>query len=270
MTEGVSMGGMMELPLVVHLAQRTGPSTGVPTYTGQADLNVALYGGHGDFLRVVIAPGDAEEAYRVTKEAFYLAEKLGLVVILLTDKHLVESVYTSQQKKNNLKIPSRKEWAGKGLFKRNSYEHDLEWNTTEEAGEIKASVERREKKRELLGREIQNFERYKIYGKGKKLLVGFGSTKGAVLDALKDLPGFGYLHLIYLEPFPEETLSILKGVEEGWVIEGNVGGQLAELIARKTGYKVDKGKRVLKYDARPFTPEEIIKKVREIKGAEGK
>jgi len=94
MAEALSLQGMSEVPLVVYLAQRTGPSTGVPTYTAQGDLLFALHAGHGEFPRVVLAPGDPAEAFRMTMTAFYLANKYRVLSIILGDKHLGESHFT--------------------------------------------------------------------------------------------------------------------------------------------------------------------------------
>src|SRR3989344_2784895 len=94
MTEGLSLAAMTELPVVIYLGQRPAPATGLATHTGQGDLKFALNAGHGEFLRVVAAPGDAQEAIIRTQEAFYLSNKYRIPVILLGDKHLSESNYT--------------------------------------------------------------------------------------------------------------------------------------------------------------------------------
>ncbi|MBU1623198.1 MAG: 2-oxoacid:acceptor oxidoreductase family protein [Nanoarchaeota archaeon] len=264
MSEGISLQGITELPLVIHLAQRTGPGTGVPTYTAQSDLNIALYAGHGDFSRVVFSPGDSAEVYQQTREAFYLAEKFGIVVIILTDKHLAESAYTTQLDKVNLKIPLRKEFAGRGIFKRSGYEHDQFWNTTEDAVQIKQNVDKRNKKRDELVREVKKLTTYQVYGKGKKLIVSFGSTKGAILDALKDLKGFSHLHLKCLEPFPIEVSNYFKKADTVYCLENNSSGQLARLITTNLVYQIKNKNLILKYDGRPFTPAEIVKRLKNV------
>ncbi|MGW8180929.1 MAG: 2-oxoacid:acceptor oxidoreductase subunit alpha, partial [bacterium] len=91
MTEGLSLAAMTESPIVVMLGQRPGPSTGMATYSAQGDLLFAVYGAHGEFQRIVLAPGDVEEAYYLSREAFNLAERFQIPVILLTDKDLIES-----------------------------------------------------------------------------------------------------------------------------------------------------------------------------------
>lgn len=269
MSEAMSLQGMTELPLVIHLAQRAGPGTGVPTYTSQADLNAALYAGHGEFPRLVVAPGDAQEAYEKTIEAFYLAEKFKLLSIILTDKHLAESGYTNQIKKSSLIVPKREDLLSKGVVKKNSYEHDLFGNTTEIAAEIKENTDRRIAKTKLVEKETQKFIRYKLYGTGKNLLVGFGSTKGAIFDALPNLPDFSYLHLIYLEPFPSEILAYLKKAKKILVVEQNSTGQLANLLSKQLAIIIPENNRILKYDGRPFTAKDLLGRIKENKDPHG-
>jgi len=91
MSEGLGMTGMTETPAVIMLAQRPGPSTGLPTYSGQGDLRFAIHASQGEFPRVVIAPGDVEECFYKTMEAFNLAEKFQIPALLITDKYLAES-----------------------------------------------------------------------------------------------------------------------------------------------------------------------------------
>jgi len=95
MGEALSLQGISEIPLTVYLASRTGPGTGVPTYTAQADLDIALRAGHGEFPRFVIAPGNPIETVEKTSEALYLAEKFRTLSVILSDKHLAESEFSS-------------------------------------------------------------------------------------------------------------------------------------------------------------------------------
>lgn len=95
MVEGVSLAGMAEIPLVVHLAQRPGPATGLPTRTLQGDLFLAAFAGHGDFPRLVLAPGTLEEAWRLSAASFELADRYQVPVFLLTDQYLLDSYYNT-------------------------------------------------------------------------------------------------------------------------------------------------------------------------------
>jgi 2-oxoglutarate ferredoxin oxidoreductase subunit alpha len=260
MTEALSLQGMTELPLVVYLAQRPGPSTGVPTYTGQNDLLVACFGGHGEFSRVVIAPGNAKECIEKTNEAFYLAEKFGVTSIILTDKHLVESDFSFNEfKLKEIKIPERKLKPGMPgiLFRRSSYEHDSDWNNAEDAKNVKESFEKRLEKQKMLEKEAKKFEMYKIYGKGKDLIIGWGSTKGAILDALDSLDA-RFLQILYMSPFPKEISGFIKNARTVFIVENNATSQLSKLVAQNTGFIIEDRNKILKFDGRPFIPQEII------------
>ena len=263
MTEGLSLQGMMELPLVIHLAQRIGAATGVPTYTGQGDLNVALYGGHGEFSRIVVAPGDPAEAYENTRQAFYLSEKFGVGTIILTDKHVLESDFTQNLPNVNLEIPQRKQLLGADIIKKNSYEHDSAGNTTEDSQVIKESFQKREEREENIKKECKNFTQYKIFGSGQNLIISFGSNKGAIIDALKELQDFKFLHLVYLQPFPEEVRPILDSAKKILVIESNSTAQLSQLIRKELAFPLKKEDSLLKFDGRPWTMEELVKVIKD-------
>ncbi len=278
MAEALSMQGMNEMPLVVYLVQRTGPSTGVPTYTGQQDIYSALYSGHGEFPRCVLAPGDALECIELVWQAFYLAERYRILAILLSDKHLSESYYTldklpdikpfPRQFSNtelNYKITasgiSKRGVPGMNIVRANSYEHDEAGFTTEEPQAIARMMEKRARKGKALEREARKFTRVKTYGKGKRLIISFGSTKGAILDAMKKLIDVKFLQLLYLEPFPKEIVRReIEKASKVYVVENTSTGMFARLVEEKTGYEIKH--KVLKYDARPFTPDEIIKRIR--------
>jgi 2-oxoglutarate ferredoxin oxidoreductase subunit alpha len=91
MVGGVSLAGMLEILVVIHLAQRPGPATGLPTRTEQADLLFALHAGYGEFPRLIFAPGTLEDAFYFTQLAFNLADKYQIPVFILTDQHLIDS-----------------------------------------------------------------------------------------------------------------------------------------------------------------------------------
>jgi 2-oxoglutarate/2-oxoacid ferredoxin oxidoreductase subunit alpha len=160
MTEALSMAGMAEVPIVTYLAQRMGPGTGVATYNSQGDLNLALNFGHGEFSRVVVAPGDPKEAEELTNQAFYLSQKFKIPTIVLGDKHLAESFYTISEKPLIINVKNETP------FKRyNSYEKDSNGCATENPDIIKANVERRLNKIQEIKKEVQKFSRFSTYGK---------------------------------------------------------------------------------------------------------
>ena len=94
MVEGMGWAGMNEVPVVIVNYQRGGPATGLPTRHEQADLKFAVYGAHGEFPRIVLSPGDIEEAFLTIQDAFNLAEKYQCPVIVLADKYLANSIQT--------------------------------------------------------------------------------------------------------------------------------------------------------------------------------
>lgn len=94
MNEGLSLAGMLELPLVLFEVQRPGPATGNPTWTEQGDLNYVINAGHGEFPKIVITPGTPEQVFSLVQNAFNLSDKFQTPVIVLTDKHLGESSFT--------------------------------------------------------------------------------------------------------------------------------------------------------------------------------
>ncbi|MBU0907122.1 MAG: 2-oxoacid:acceptor oxidoreductase family protein [Nanoarchaeota archaeon] len=252
MNEGISLQGQSEVPLVVYLVSRPGPATGVPTYTSQGDLNLALRAGHGEFPRVVIAPGTPKEAIEKTNEAFYLSEQHGVLSIILSDKHLAESEFSLVEPINKpTKIQIKRKVPGETIIKATSYEHDDIGNTTEDADIAYKNGLKRLKKYEEIKKSCQKFEMIKIHGKkdSKNLIIGWGSTAGAIKDAIKDLDA-KFLQVLYIKPLSSEIKKHIEESSNVLLIENNLTGQLGRLIREKTGISVKK--RILKFDARPF------------------
>ena len=265
MTEGLSLQGQAEIPLVVYLCSRPGPGTGVPTYTLQADLDVALRGGHGEFPRVVIAPGDPIECIEKTNESFYLAEKFNTLSIILSDKHLAESEFSSDRKANKIiPIKINRKLPGKTIVKANSYEHDKFGNTTESALLTKQGAEKRIKRYQDIKKEVRKFEMIKIFGNknSKNLVIGWGSTKTVILDAIRGLD-YKFLQVLYMKPLSDEIEKEIKKAKKVILVENNVTGQLGRLIREKSGLKIKN--RILKYDARPFKSDELKEEILKIK-----
>ncbi len=255
MTEALSMTGQAEIPLVIFLSQRPGPGTGVATYTGQGDLQMARYSGHGEFSRMLLAPGDPIECEELTNQAFYFSQKYKIPAIVLSDKHLGESFYTLIEKAKILKVKQNTK-----LERYNSYEKDEFGSATEDAKIIEKNVIRRLKKKKDIKIESSKFERYKIYGKeSKNVVVSWGSTKGAVLDAIKNLDAC-FLQIKYIEPFPTEIKKIIDG-KNLILVENSVTGMLADIIAEKTGIFIDEKNKILRFDGRPFFADELKEEI---------
>lgn len=277
MVEGLGMTGMAEIPLVIILGQRTGPSTGIATYSSQADLKFAINAGQGEFPRIVLTPGDLKELYFFGAQAFNLADIYQVPVILLTDKYLAESRFSVDKQELEQKIEinrgklakvfenykrykitddgiSPRVFPGQTSFLTNSYEHDECGFSIEDVQTRNKMMEKRARKLLDIGKRDKGYQRY---GKdGEILLVGWGSTKGILLDFVKKHPQYSLLHFWRAWPFPKEAAQILKDAKKVICVEANYSGQMADLIGLKTSIKVE---RITKDDGRPFFKEEIEK-----------
>jgi len=257
MTESLSLAGMAEVPLIIYLSQRPGPSTGVATYTSQGDLDLARHSGHGEFPRMVLAPGNSQEAAELTSQAFYFSQKFKIPVIVIGDKHLAESFYTITE--NPIITKSQK---STNLSRYNSYEKNQETGSaTENAETIKKNVETRLKKKVEIRKESEKFSMFNFYGNknSKNVIISWGSTKGAILDAIADLDA-KFIQIIYIEPFSEKIKKEL-GNKNLILVENNSTGQLGSLIAEKTGIFIEDENKILRYDGRPFLCDELKKEI---------
>jgi 2-oxoglutarate ferredoxin oxidoreductase subunit alpha len=286
MVEGLSLCAQSETPLVFAVSQRPGPSTGVPTYTMQGDLAFILNAGHGEFVRFVVAPGDPEEAFKLTGLAMNTAWKYQIPAFVVSDKNLSESTYCFEAKPDEVTRQESMVWDGNGDYKRyrktdsgisplafpgnpgavvkaTSYEHDEYGITTEDAGGIAAMHEKRLKKYGHLARDVDGMDAVKIHGdrQSPTVLVTWGSTKGACVEVAEDM-GIRIVQPLVLEPFPIKAFTdALDGAESLIDVEVNATGQLAHLLACH-GIKFDH--KILKYDGRPFTVDGLRKRVEEV------
>ena len=297
-SEGLGMSGMTETPVVVMVAQRPGPSTGLPTYSAQGDLRFVIHASQGEFPRVVIAPGDVEECFYKTMEAFNLAEKFQIPAILLTDKYLVESHGTAESfDQSRVKIDRgllliRGEYTGEEEYKRHKFmedgisprampgmrgaivrtnadEHSESGYTTEDPELTTKMMDKRFKKLDTLVKELERYETVKLYGsrEAELTILGWGSTKGPIREAVKLLSREGlkvnYLQIIYLNPFPEAKVqAILRSARRTVVVENNKTSQLSSLVREHCLMTVDH--KILKYDGRPFNPGELSRRIKEV------
>jgi 2-oxoglutarate ferredoxin oxidoreductase subunit alpha len=289
MVEALSFAGVAEIPLVILEATRQGPATGLPTWTSQGDLNFVLGAGHGDFLRVILTPSSVEEHYVLTKRAFELAEKYQIPVFILSDKQMLESqqsmphpepaVLNSRQSMiaegqlgevqldenyrryantdNGISprsIPGQKN----GWQLTNSYEHDTFGFATEDAKQTKAAADKRFRKLPELVAELPE-ARYYGAEDPEKIFFAFGSTVGVLQGVLAQQPAqkIALIELPCVFPLPLASISkILAGKSATlWTVEGNVTGQLAELLRREA---VPVKQALLRYDGRPFYVEDIL------------
>ncbi len=259
MTEALSLAGGADIPLVMYLAQRPGPATGAPTYTSQGDLNIARHAGHGEFVRVVSAPGDPKECADITSESFYLSQKYLLPAIILSDKHLADSTYSLIEKSSLVKSQNTIKWPARFT----SYESDKNKIADNSEKIIIQSIQKRKEKYLKLEKEILSMKSYAIYGKkdSKNLVIGWGSTKGAILDSIKDLD-CKFIQIIYLEPFSRKIKEELEKANNLILVENNATSILSSLIAEKTGILIEDKNKITKYDGRPFFYEDLLSEIK--------
>ncbi len=285
MNETISLAGMSETPIVIVLAQRTGPATGLPTRTSQSDLNFAINAGHGEFSKIVLAPGDVNECYEDALNAFNYAEKYQTPVIVLLDKHLSTSVKTVPPFKDNYKI-DRGKLVLKGKvqnlhrYKRYEYtkdgvsprpipggpvfcsigdEHDEEGFIIESSEKRIAIALKRKRKDELIKKDLLNKKAINVFGKGDITIIGWGSTKGAILEAIKGKK-IKFIQVRLLNPFPGKLIKkYISG--KVLVVENNRDGQITKLLEQAGIHDFNQFN---KFDGRPIHPEEIEEVLNEI------
>ncbi|MGC8617797.1 MAG: 2-oxoacid:acceptor oxidoreductase subunit alpha [Thermoplasmata archaeon] len=284
MVEALSYAGMTETPVVIFYYQRAGPSTGMPTRHEQGDLMYALSAGHGEFPRVLIAPGDHKEAFYDTVEAFNIAEKYQLPVIVLLDKAMAMSNYTvdlfdlskTRIDRGKLILKETKDYlryrftddgisprsvpgVKGGLVTIAGDEHDEDGHIfTEDADNRIKMMDKRMHKTSSILKDVPADMKVKFYGRqeNKKVVISWGSTKGPILDALEVVKDVSLLQIRMMEPFPvEEVMKYLNG-KTIIDVEQNYSGQLADLLREKTG--LEASSRIVKFNGRPIAFEEMV------------
>ncbi|GAC1453784.1 MAG: 2-oxoacid:acceptor oxidoreductase subunit alpha [Ktedonobacteraceae bacterium] len=294
MTELIGLSSMAELPAVIVDAQRSGPSTGMPTKMEQSDLSFALYSGHGDTPRIVIAPSDVADCYNLMILAFNMAERYQMPVLFLTDQSLtarVESVERNvfQVQPLQERIQPQREpvsagqsysryaytesgispiptpGAGASPYTATGLEHDEHGHPDYEPEDHVAMMHKRYRKLETAADELPAPTRY---GDDDALIgiIGWGSTEGAIQEAVDHACRNGYkvasLHPKVLSPLPDQTIRTFIGsVRKVIVAECNYSGQLANLLGAKYGLQAI---RVNKFGGIPFTAADIFRAIEEV------
>ena len=286
MTEGVSLAAMLESPVVVHLAQRPGPATGLPTRTEQGDLELVLYAGHGEFPRIIFAPGTLEDAFTLTQKAFNLADQYQVPVFVLTDQYFIDSYYNvpgldlSGVKVEPHITKTAKDYRryelvkggisprgipghGAGLVCVDSDEHDEAGHITEDLDLRVRMVDKRLAKGEALRKAIVP---PKLVGPKdyQNLVICWGSTYHMIAEGLAALgrDDTAMLHYRQLYPLHPKTADYIRKAETSVVIESNATGQFRKLIRLHAGVDTDEG--VVKYDGLSFTVEDIVEGLRQV------
>ncbi|MDI9484911.1 MAG: 2-oxoacid:acceptor oxidoreductase subunit alpha [Bacillota bacterium] len=290
MTEALSLAGSAEIPIVVINAMRPGPSTGLPTRTEQGDLRYAAAMSFGDFPRAVLAPGDVEEAFYLMGQAFNLADEYQMPVVVLSDQHLADSHVTvppfdlSKVEIRRGKVVAGAEAGpdylrykytedgvsprlypgfGEGVVVSAGDEHDEKGHLIEDAETRQKMMEKRMAKQKLV--EAAALEPVLCGAEEPDaMLIGFGSTKGAIREAVRILNEGGCkvqgVHLPQVFPLPEALGELLKRPARKFVVEGNFTGQLEELIAARFAIKPTGS--IRRYDGRPINAQYILDKLR--------
>ena len=291
MVEGLSLAAMTETPVVIGLGQRPGPATGFPTRTEQAELQFALYTAHGEFPRVILAPGTPEQAFFLTNKAFDLTEKYQVPVIILFDQYLADSQWTGTGFDLAKLVHEDYRLRGGALaqaaeYRRHAYtdtgvsplavpgeskhvvvtdsdEHDEAGHIVEDAGTRTKMVEKRLlRKMPLIRQEISPPV---LYGTAEPeiVLAGWGSTYGVIKEAVDELSGsrkIAMLHFSELFPFPAidrfDYLALLRKAGKTICIEHNATGQFGRLMRAETGFEFTA--KIHRYDGRPFTVESLL------------
>lgn len=293
MVEAFGLAGITETPLIVVDVQRPGPATGLPTRTEQGDLSFVLTASQGEFPRLVIALRHHTDAFYQTARALYLAEKYQIPVMVLSDQYLgdatatvepydltriqtaglakpedIDGEYLRYKLTESGISPRLAPGKSKHLVAVDSDEHDERGFITESAGVRTQMVDKRMRKLNGLKEELiepdfigpDSFE---------TLLIGFGSTYGAIAEAtglLNEKEPDQYAALVFgdVYPLPQKTLLEKAGKAKRIVnIEQNATGQLARLIRQETGIACTGS--ILKYDGRQITAEEIVERMGDLK-----
>jgi 2-oxoglutarate ferredoxin oxidoreductase subunit alpha len=281
MVEGISLAGMTETPLVIVLAQRPGPATGLPTRTAQGELLFAINAGHGEFPKLVLAPSNPYDAFHKIVRAFNLADKYQIPVIVLTDHFLADAQfsisdfdldtittnfqladpaqsadYKRYQLTENGISPRLYPGQSEHLVGVDSDEHDEKGHITEElATTVPAMVQKRLAKFNALKKEIPPPEETDV-NDSDTVLVGWGSSRGALLEGLyllrEEGKKVGMIHFTELWPLPEYAFPEGKTY---WTVESNATGQLARLLRSEYGVAFEGT--ISRYDGLPLTGEYI-------------
>jgi len=293
MAESLGWAGINEVPLVITLYQRSGPSTGLPTRHGQDDLLFAINAGHGEFPRIVYASGDVEESFYDTINCFNYTDVFQVPVIHMMDKFIASSVTTCKRFQSDkieidrgkllekIESPNYLRFAHTtdGISPRSKIglENGIFWNTGDESdmqGHISEDpvnrVEMMDKRLQRFTQILENIpkdEQILSHSTGEICVISWGSTKGPIIDAIEMLKNegidIGFVQIKLLHPFPKETLeTLLKDCKTLINIEANQTAQLGSLIRQNLLREPDYY--VLKYTGRAMTCDEIYNSLKKI------
>ncbi|UOY09396.1 2-oxoacid:acceptor oxidoreductase subunit alpha [Methanonatronarchaeum sp. AMET6-2] len=279
MHEGFSLAGISETPLLVVVGQRAGPGTGVPTYSSQADLRSVVNAAHGEFPRIVLAPGDHRECYLHGGLGLNLAWRFQTPVLVLMDALLCESRTTCELPVDIVGVEEAVYGCEDGykryldtesgvsplcfpgtedvVVKNSSYEHDEGGLTTEDPDRVRSMQDKRLRKQKGVEQWVSGDVGVNVFGDSREAVLTWGSTKGSVLEAVRmQERDFMVVQPTVMKPFPSSRLKeVCSDLDTIVCVEANSTGQLSGLFTEKTGIEIDEV--ILKYDMRPFRPREL-------------
>lgn len=288
MCEALSLAAMTETPITIHIAQRPGPATGLPTKTAQEDLNLVLYAGHGEFMCAIYAPGTPVEAYEITAHALDVADKYQIPTFVLIDQYFVDALYTID--KEEFKVLEHKKYItetereykryaitddgisprgvpgfGDGIVCADSDEHTEDGHITEDMDGLRMQMmeKRLFKRRELLEESALVPE---IVGKksADTLIVCWGSNRNVIMEAVESIDDKNVSVVPFVQVFPlhKKTKKMIKGAKKVIVVENNAVGQFADLLEKECERKIDE--RILKWNGELFSVEELTEKIKDV------
>ncbi|MBM2852484.1 MAG: 2-oxoglutarate ferredoxin oxidoreductase subunit alpha [Candidatus Nitrosotenuis sp.] len=292
MAEALGWAGINEVPIVITLYQRSGPSTGLPTRHGQDDLMCTVYAGHGEFPKIVYASGDIEESFYDTGRCFNYADVYQVPVIHMMDKFLASSVVTCKRFDSDKITINRGKLLDKieGEYKRFELvpdgisprsklglENGIFWNTGDESDEYGHISEDPELRIKMMDKRFSKLdyaldtipkeEQAVSFGVFDYCVISWGSAKGPILDAIdmlkKENINIGFIQIKLLHPFPTAYVkSLLKNAKTIIDIEANQTGQLGILLKQNLEQGPDYY--ILKYTGRAMTSTELYDSLKNI------
>lgn len=298
MTEAIGMAAITETPLVAIEGQRPGPSTGLPTWTDQADLRFVMHASQGEFPRMVLLPGDVTECFDMMLKAYNWAEKYQMVVLVMTDKYMGESIFTAAPFAHENYVVDRGEFmtfeealkVTPGTYKRYEFTergvskralpgypnciHAVSTDEHKETGDLDESSENRIKMVDKRARKLESLKKEalasndgaELYGPADAdlTMVGWGSMKGPILEAMNTANENGrkvnFLQIKMALPFPSEFVTkVLASAKKTLLVENNSTAQMAGVIREYTGIALLN--QFLRYDGRPIHSAQILDRI---------
>jgi 2-oxoglutarate ferredoxin oxidoreductase subunit alpha len=290
MQEGIGQLGMGEIPLVIVDAQRGGPSTGLPTKPEQSDLNLLIFGGHGDFPRIVLAPGTPEDCFYLTVDACNLAQRYQCPVFIASDQALSQNTATIDPIDLSRVVIDQGARLGSAdlekldVYKRYAFtdggvspytipgtpqgmslvtgnEHDeFGLVSTDPVNRVRMMDKRQSKMKTMLA----DLPRAGRYGdqNARIAFIGIGMCFGVILEAIDTLADRGidtqYFQPRTLWPMLDETIDFINTCDTVYVVDLNAGAQLASLLVRE-GAEAQRLHSILHYDGTPIRSDAVVR-----------